>query len=66
MCPGNDLARVLGWGGGLGAIEARGGLAAALSEVAAAAPTPLDRWAVGITPHAEPKVGDDGGGKSCR
>ncbi|GFR47322.1 hypothetical protein Agub_g9011, partial [Astrephomene gubernaculifera] len=46
---GNDLARVLGWGGGVAALEARGGLAAVLAEVAGAAPTPLDRWGLQVT-----------------
>ncbi|GLI65673.1 hypothetical protein VaNZ11_009277, partial [Volvox africanus] len=46
---GNDLARVLGWGGGLAALDARGGVATVLAEVATAAPTPLDRWALSIT-----------------
>ncbi|GIM11455.1 hypothetical protein Vretimale_14954 [Volvox reticuliferus] len=46
---GNDLARVLGWGGGLAALDARGGVAMVLAEVATAAPTPLDRWALTIT-----------------
>ncbi|GLC33320.1 hypothetical protein PLESTB_000346100 [Pleodorina starrii] len=53
---GNDLARVLGWGGGLAALDARGGVAAALGEVASAAPTPLDRWALSIaTTPPEPQ-----------
>ncbi|KAG2450252.1 hypothetical protein HYH02_004764 [Chlamydomonas schloesseri] len=49
---GNDLARVLGWGGGLAALDARGGVAAVLAEVAAAASVALDRWQLAIAPSA--------------
>ncbi|KXZ47857.1 hypothetical protein GPECTOR_32g469 [Gonium pectorale] len=52
----NDLARVLGWGGGVAALEARGGVAAVLAEVAAAAATALDRWALGIAPAPQELV----------
>ncbi|KAG2441183.1 hypothetical protein HXX76_004035 [Chlamydomonas incerta] len=51
---GNDLARVLGWGGGLAALDARGGVAAVLAEVASAACVALDRWQLSIAPsHPE-------------
>eukprot|EP00250_Pteridium_aquilinum_P018280 c24020_g1_i1 orf=590-2899(+) len=43
---GNDLARVLSWGGGYGAIERHGGLSAVLHQVDHAAVTMLDRWRV--------------------
>jgi diacylglycerol kinase (ATP) len=43
---GNDLARVLSWGGGYGAIERHGGLASVLQQIDHAAVTMLDRWRV--------------------
>ncbi|OAY72771.1 diacylglycerol kinase 1 [Ananas comosus] len=53
---GNDLARVLSWGGGLGAIERQGGLCTILYHIEHAAVTILDRWKVTIedsqTKHA--------------
>ncbi|XP_010037217.2 LOW QUALITY PROTEIN: diacylglycerol kinase 1 [Eucalyptus grandis] len=45
---GNDLARVLSWGGGLGLVERQGGLFALLNEIEHAAVTLLDRWKVSI------------------
>ncbi|KAG1342005.1 Diacylglycerol kinase [Cocos nucifera] len=45
---GNDLARVLSWGGGLGAIERQGGLCTVLHHIEHAAVTILDRWKVAI------------------
>ena len=45
---GNDLARVLSWGGGLGSIERQGGLYAVLHDIEHAAVTILDRWKVAI------------------
>jgi diacylglycerol kinase (ATP) len=45
---GNDLARVLGWGGGLGVVEKRGGLFSVLEDVEHAAVTVLDRWKITI------------------
>ncbi|KAL9267116.1 Diacylglycerol kinase 1-like protein [Drosera capensis] len=45
---GNDLARVLSWGGGLGIIERQGGLSTVLNDVEHAAVTILDRWKVAI------------------
>ncbi|PON68951.1 Diacylglycerol kinase [Parasponia andersonii] len=45
---GNDLARVLSWGGGLGSIERRGGLCTVLHDIEHAAVTILDRWKVAI------------------
>ena len=44
---GNDLARTLGWGGGLGCVRAAG-LDALLADVAGAALTLVDRWGVGV------------------
>ncbi|KAL6951845.1 Diacylglycerol kinase [Sarracenia purpurea var. burkii] len=41
---GNDLARVLSWGGGLGSVERQGGLCTVLSHIEYAAVTILDRW----------------------
>ncbi|CAI9111875.1 OLC1v1012204C1 [Oldenlandia corymbosa var. corymbosa] len=45
---GNDLARVLSWGGGLGAVERQGGLCPLLNHIENAAVTILDRWKVSI------------------
>lgn len=45
---GNDLARVLSWGGGLGAVDKRGGLFSVLKDVEHAAVTVLDRWKITI------------------
>eukprot|EP01018_Ginkgo_biloba_P002968 Gb_31727 [translate_table: standard] len=46
---GNDLARVLSWGGGLGAVERQGGLCMVLHHIDHAAVTMLDRWQVTIS-----------------
>ena len=43
---GNDLARVLSWGGGLGSVERQGGLCTLLHHIEHAAVTILDRWKV--------------------
>ncbi|CAM8900278.1 unnamed protein product [Rhodiola kirilowii] len=45
---GNDLARVLFWGGGLGSVERQGGLCTLLHHIEHAAVTILDRWKVTI------------------
>lgn len=45
---GNDLARVLSWGGGLGAVDRQGGLCTLLHHIEHAAVTILDRWEVTI------------------
>ncbi|KAG5536504.1 hypothetical protein RHGRI_024065 [Rhododendron griersonianum] len=45
---GNDLARVLSWGGGLGSVERQGGLCAMLHHIDHAAVTILDRWKIAI------------------
>lgn len=45
---GNDLARVLSWGGGLGPIERQGGLCRVLHDIEHAAVTILDRWKIAI------------------
>ncbi|XP_031489898.1 diacylglycerol kinase 1 isoform X1 [Nymphaea colorata] len=50
---GNDLARVLSWGGGLGSIERQGGLATLLHHIEYAAVTMLDRWKVAFRPQKE-------------
>lgn len=50
---GNDLARVLGWGGGLGALRdaaGGGGLDGLLADVDASVLTLVDRWRVTVTP----------------
>lgn len=53
---GNDLARVLSWGGGLGAVERQGGLGMVLQHVEKAAVTMLDRWRVTIKGRKSKKV----------
>jgi diacylglycerol kinase (ATP) len=45
---GNDLSRVLSWGGGLGSVEKQGGLCTVLHDIEHAAVTILDRWKVTI------------------
>ncbi|KAJ7956451.1 Diacylglycerol kinase [Quillaja saponaria] len=45
---GNDLARVLSWGGGLGSVERQGGLCTVLHHIEHAAVTILDRWKVKV------------------
>ncbi|XP_075523544.1 diacylglycerol kinase 1-like isoform X1 [Primulina tabacum] len=46
---GNDLARVLSWGAGLGSVERQGGLFTLLHDIEHAAVTILDRWRVSIS-----------------
>ncbi|KAL2322097.1 hypothetical protein Fmac_026476 [Flemingia macrophylla] len=46
---GNDLARVLSWGGGLGPVERQGGLSTFLHHIEHAAVTVLDRWKITIS-----------------
>lgn len=46
---GNDLARVLSWGAGLGSVERQGGLCTLLEHIEHAAVTILDRWKVTIS-----------------
>ncbi|XP_073048515.1 diacylglycerol kinase 1-like isoform X2 [Primulina eburnea] len=46
---GNDLARVLSWGAGLGSVERQGGLFTLLHDIEHAAVTILDRWRVLIS-----------------
>ncbi|CAH9078626.1 unnamed protein product [Cuscuta europaea] len=46
---GNDLARVLSWGGGLGSVERQGGLCPLLRDIEQAAVTVLDRWKLSIS-----------------
>ncbi|KAF2311230.1 hypothetical protein GH714_021084 [Hevea brasiliensis] len=50
---GNDLARVLCWGGGLGSVERQGGLCTLLHHIEHAAVTILDRWKVAIVNHGK-------------
>lgn len=45
---GNDLSRVMRWGGGLSSVEGQGGICALLNDVDHAAVTVLDRWNVAI------------------
>eukprot|EP00897_Mesotaenium_endlicherianum_P010415 jgi/Mesen1/9401/ME000614S08655 len=58
---GNDLARVLLWGGGFATVERQGGLSTLLDNVDKAAIALLDRWCVEIT-ESSGKVGGAGGG----
>ncbi|KAL6954092.1 Diacylglycerol kinase 2 [Sarracenia purpurea var. burkii] len=43
---GNDLSRVLRWGGGFSTVEGQGGLSTFLHDINHAAVTMLDRWKV--------------------
>lgn len=54
---GNDLARVLSWGGGYGIVKQLGGLGTVLRHIDHAAVTMLDRWNITIT---EKGCDDDG------
>ncbi|KAK9167599.1 hypothetical protein Scep_002790 [Stephania cephalantha] len=45
---GNDLSRVLRWGGGLSSVEGEGGLSSLLHGINNAAVTMIDRWKVSI------------------
>lgn len=45
---GNDLSRVLRWGGGFSSVEGQGGLDGLLHDIDKAAVTMLDRWNVSI------------------
>ncbi|KAJ4959736.1 hypothetical protein NE237_019646 [Protea cynaroides] len=53
---GNDLARVLSWGGGLGSVERHGGLCTVLEHIEHAAVTILDRWKVTIRTQQEKQL----------
>lgn len=46
---GNDLSRVLNWGGGFSSLDGRCGLTTIMQDVSNAVVTMLDRWAVNIT-----------------
>ncbi|KAK6128156.1 hypothetical protein DH2020_038109 [Rehmannia glutinosa] len=46
---GNDLARVLSWGAGLGSVQRQGGLCTLLQDIEHAAVTILDRWKISIS-----------------
>ncbi|CAA3023196.1 diacylglycerol kinase 1-like [Olea europaea subsp. europaea] len=46
---GNDLARVLSWGAGLGSVDRQGGLCMLLNHIEHAAVTILDRWKISIS-----------------
>lgn len=45
---GNDLSRVLKWGGGFSTVEGQGGVSTLLYDINHAAVTMLDRWKVNI------------------
>ena len=45
---GNDLSRVLQWGGGFSKFDGQGGLSTLLQDIDQAAVTMLDRWKVNI------------------
>lgn len=67
---GNDLARVLSWGGGLGSVERQGGLCTVLQHVEHGAVTILDRWKVAILnqkgkKHQSPKFMNNYLGVGC-
>lgn len=46
---GNDLSRVLRWGGGFSTVEGQGGVSSLLYDINHAAVTMLDRWKVNLT-----------------
>nr|KAJ0196338.1 hypothetical protein LSAT_V11C700374930 [Lactuca sativa] len=48
---GNDVARVLNWGGGLGSVEKQGGLCMMMQHMEHASVTVLDRWKISIANH---------------
>eukprot|EP00249_Psilotum_nudum_P023788 c28980_g1_i1 orf=806-3202(-) len=54
---GNDLARVLSWGGGYGAVERQGGIGTLLHQIDHAAVSMLDRWRVTVTDASSSKQG---------
>ncbi|XP_062215320.1 diacylglycerol kinase 1-like isoform X2 [Phragmites australis] len=53
---GNDLSRVLSWGGSLGAVEKQGGLCTVLHDIEHAAVTILDRWKVTVEDNKSKNV----------
>ena len=53
---GNDLSRVLHWGGGFSVAEGQGALSTFLTDVENAAVTMLDRWKVNITEEKSPST----------
>ncbi|KAG6391886.1 hypothetical protein SASPL_149650 [Salvia splendens] len=53
---GNDLSRVLHWGGGFSVVEGQGTLSTFLTDVENAAVTMLDRWKVNITEEKSPST----------
>lgn len=53
---GNDLSRVLQWGGGLSTVEGQGGLRTLLNDINCAAVTMLDRWTVNVKEENSNKV----------
>ncbi|KAF6165158.1 hypothetical protein GIB67_000742 [Kingdonia uniflora] len=53
---GNDLARVLSWGGGLGSVERQGGLCTVLHHIEHAAVTILDRWKITVGNQQEKQI----------
>lgn len=56
---GNDLSRVLQWGGGFSVVERHGGLSNILHDINNAPVTMLDRWMVNINEdnlNRDPKV----------
>ncbi|MEW5303538.1 MAG: hypothetical protein WDW36_006219 [Sanguina aurantia] len=61
---GNDLARCLNWGGGLGSVRSRG-LDHCLLEVALAQQVQVDRWRVSIQPQVRAREGGGGVGGSA-
>ncbi|KAL5998427.1 Diacylglycerol kinase 2 [Asimina triloba] len=54
---GNDLSRVLQWGGGLSSLEGQGGLGVHLHDIDHAAVTMLDRWTIAIKEDENPEMG---------
>ncbi|XP_058101877.1 diacylglycerol kinase 2 [Magnolia sinica] len=58
---GNDLSRVLQWGGGLSSLEGQGGLGTLLHDIDHAAVTMLDRWRVSVKEDKNSDIGQKKG-----
>lgn len=55
---GNDLARVLFWGGGFGSVESQGGLSVYLQNIEESAVALLDRWEVNVKENGKTELSE--------